>query len=96
MGSNGPPNNGYNFKNQQPPVGHHKKNAMSLLDYQQLNSSFLDQNLASIMGPTGGKQHYPQEPQPGRFTVQQRPIAQSNFTPDLKQFGQTNQAFQQQ
>lgn len=44
----------YNFKNGAAPMKGgvaHKKNAMSLLDYQQLNNSFLDQNLSSIMGP---------------------------------------------
>jgi hypothetical protein len=65
---------------------------MSLLDYQQLNNSFLDQNLSSLMGPP--QQHHPtigsskvgdmMGGAPGRFSVQQRPIGgQGNFTPDL-------------
>ena len=55
--SSGVQGSAYQFKNQPVKASQagHKKNAMSLLDYQQLSSSFLDQNLSSLMAP----------PQPG-------------------------------
>ncbi len=74
----------------------HKKNAMSLIDYQQVNNSFLDQNLSSIMQHQAVAVSGPrrEELQPGRFSVQQRPIA-TNYTPDLLT-KYPMQAFQQQ